>query len=650
MQKIRIDFDNPGLPQHISAVKNDSQSRFFQATLYENGKAYTAPAGASYSIMYRGFGPQNQGWYDTINDGAGKRAACAVSGNVVTCEIARQALQVPGHVSIVLCVTTGKGYMLKSWPIECDCKNDRYDSTVEVQSFFYITQVTNADWNQVIQAWEDLKNTIDPTLSLSGKAADAAKVGEAVNAEATRAKAEEEKNAKGVSQLKEDLGGVGEIIGIETTHSGKFIEIEPSEPILEDTCWSTQGNSVSSKASGTMTAGKFPVIPGDKIKLYGLYNGTTVYPLGIFVDQNNVIISQVGNTDNEATIYGYEQHTLARKEALEAIVPDSAKYVLVNGRNKTSGTLIVCPSKVERYVNGSEQTKVKEIQFSPLYKKKIGFAGDSICYGNGYIGGYAKIIGENNGMTIQNLGIGSTYLEMEVAGSTVITSVNGQRTTWTTLTKGTFDPSLVNFSLSDDYGHIRYAKREWTSKHQYEYTEITQSEWNGADSLYIFRRSIPERVQYFDSDCDYIIMEGGINDVLGGLYLGEVTEGFASELDTHTVLGGAEQMCRNLLERFAGKKLGFILIHKVLQLPFTSPPNADGTQKLYFDKIKEVLNKYSIPVLDLYNESGLNTGMDSFLKYTLATSANSNGDGVHPNEEGYRKFYVPKIEAWLKSL
>jgi hypothetical protein len=201
MQKIRIDFDNPGLPQHISAVENDSQSRFFQATLYENGKAYTAPAGASYSIMYRGFGPQNQGWYDTINDGAGKRAACAVSGNVVTCEIARQALQVPGHVSIVLCVTTGKGYMLKSWPIECDCKNDRYDSTAEIQSFFYITQVSNESWTQAIQAVEELKNTIDPTLSLSGKAADAAKVGEAVNAESERAKGVE-------GQLKEDLSDI----------------------------------------------------------------------------------------------------------------------------------------------------------------------------------------------------------------------------------------------------------------------------------------------------------------------------------------------------------------------------------------------------------------------------------------------------------
>lgn len=206
MQKIRIDFDNPGLPQHISAVENDSQSRFFQATLYENGKAYTAPEGATYSIMYRGFGPQNQGWYDTINDGAGKRAACAVSGNVVTCEIARQALQVPGHVSIVLCVTTGKGYMLKSWPIECDCKNDRYDSTVEIQSFFYVTQISNADWNRVIQALEDLKNTIDPTLSVSGKAADAKATGDAIQgvrddlaSEISRAKAAEAQNATDIS-------------------------------------------------------------------------------------------------------------------------------------------------------------------------------------------------------------------------------------------------------------------------------------------------------------------------------------------------------------------------------------------------------------------------------------------------------------------
>lgn len=230
MQKIRIDFDNPGLPQHISAVENDSQSRFFQAVLYENGKAYTAPEGAAYSIMYRGFGPQNQGWYDTINDGAGKRAACAVSGNVVTCEIARQALQVPGHVSIVLCVTTGKGYMLKSWPIECDCKNDRYDSTVEIQSFFYVTQISNESWTQAIQAVEELKNTIDPTLSLSGKAADAKATGDAIRGvrddlatEISRAKTAEEQNATNISaesaRAKEAEGSLSTKIEEETTRA-----------------------------------------------------------------------------------------------------------------------------------------------------------------------------------------------------------------------------------------------------------------------------------------------------------------------------------------------------------------------------------------------------------------------------------------------
>lgn len=180
MREIKIDFDNPGLPQRLDVVENDAQSRFFKAVLYKDGKAYAAPSGATFSIMYRGFGPQNEGWYDTINDGAGKRAACSVSGNVVTCEIARQALRVPGHVSVVLCVTGSNGYMLHGWPIDCNCRNDNYTGGTSVESFFYITQITNADWTSAIKTWEELKNMIDPTLSLSGKAADAAKVGEAV--------------------------------------------------------------------------------------------------------------------------------------------------------------------------------------------------------------------------------------------------------------------------------------------------------------------------------------------------------------------------------------------------------------------------------------------------------------------------------------
>lgn len=48
---------------------------------------------------------------------------------------------------------------------------------------------------------EDLKNTIDPTLTVSGKAADAAKVRETVNAETERAKGVENQLKEGLNNL-----------------------------------------------------------------------------------------------------------------------------------------------------------------------------------------------------------------------------------------------------------------------------------------------------------------------------------------------------------------------------------------------------------------------------------------------------------------
>ena len=323
MQKIRIDFDNPGLPQHISAVENDSQSRFFQATLYENGKAYTAPEGATYSIMYRGFGPQNQGWYDTINDGAGKRAACAVSGNVVTCEIARQALQVPGHVSIVLCVTTGKGYMLKSWPIECDCKNDRYDSTVEIQSFFYITQVSNADWTQAIQVWENLKDTIDPTLSVSGKAADAAKVGEAVG------------------QVKED---VEEFTGNKKIVYQKDMSISNNPPVKQES------------EAGWESA----LVPcEEKDIFYVKGEGGMTTRLFIVFDKNGKVLFQ-------------SEPSAIQTEFVEVTIPQNGAFLAVNSNYTNIAG--------ETYKNPRLRKEISDLKKALYYKVDAKFSGETSDY------------------------------------------------------------------------------------------------------------------------------------------------------------------------------------------------------------------------------------------------------------------------------
>lgn len=206
MQQVRIDFDNPGLPQSLGVVEGESQSRIFQAALYKSGAAYTAPAGAVYSIMYRGFGPQNQGWYDTIEDGAGKRAACTVSGNVVTCELARQALRVPGHLTVVLCVSDAKGYMLKSWPIMADVRNDGYEDTGEIEMYFNLSGLAGNYLTQLEKAMADAETTRNNLISTS---AQVKKDIDAKAAETLKTIPESYTELDGnVKQLKEDLTNV----------------------------------------------------------------------------------------------------------------------------------------------------------------------------------------------------------------------------------------------------------------------------------------------------------------------------------------------------------------------------------------------------------------------------------------------------------
>ena len=206
MQQVRIDFDNPGLPQSLGVVEGESQSRIFQAALYKSGAAYTAPAGAVYSIMYRGFGPQNQGWYDTIEDGAGKRAACTVSGNVVTCELARQALRVPGHLTVVLCVSDAKGYMLKSWPIMADVRNDGYEDTGEIEMYFNLSGLAGNYLTQLEKAMTDAEATKNNLIATSTQVQ---KDIDAKAAETLKTIPESYTELDGnVKQLKEDLASV----------------------------------------------------------------------------------------------------------------------------------------------------------------------------------------------------------------------------------------------------------------------------------------------------------------------------------------------------------------------------------------------------------------------------------------------------------
>lgn len=683
MQKIRIDFDNPGLPQHISAVENDSQSRFFQATLYENGKAYTAPEGATYSIMYRGFGPQNQGWYDTINDGAGKRAACAVSGNVVTCEIARQALQVPGHVSIVLCVTTGKGYMLKSWPIECDCKNDRYDSTVEIQSFFYVTSVSNASWMQVIQAAEELKNTIDPTLSVSGKAADAAKVGEAVNAEAERAKGVE-------NQIKEDTDKY-----IIKKFKGSVTTSKSPSLVLRYTCQINKGDKVSIKSEYDGTN-----IQKYDIRFYDVSGNIHIIETSVPIDENYTFVA--ADNYSEVSIYsGIDNIVEGVKFTTTVIVYGiilNDIHDLQAKQDVQSTELTNISNKYDKeYVNILDVTKAianKSINADTgaVVDNLTGFwlASDFIhlnantkyyCNGiflNGIFGFYTSkdantFVKSPAGVEVHGLsgldykkgyietGSSEIYFRGSIASemkdSAYISEWVNEYVLHQALPLKDFvhlaaeDSKLkgkkilvIGDSISTDYyGSFQKWVTALIKAHYLPLDTVNNSihatgfvaDAGTAGNDFLSRLKAVENKSSFD----LVIVFGGINDY--SLYKQE------DNIST-TFTDAVDSFFEYLINNYMNARFGVIK-----PMLCNRPGGADDANKikLYADYIATAAKKYAIPVLNMTDESGFNPFITQiYERWSLLPDGQELHDGIHPNEEFERKFMAPQIRHFIDGL
>ena len=218
MQILKMDFQSQSTPPVVPVMQSDAQSRFIGIALYDGGAPYAAPENAAYTVQYHGPGPNNMGWYDTITLSSGTRKAVTVDStnkNIITLELAEQALRVNGNVFINLCVVTSTGYMLHTFPILCRVTGAAYVDPVAVRSFFYVTGITSEQWLAYVTACQDAQNRAeaaaaafqtDPTLSLSGKAADAKATGDAIRgvkddlaAETARAQATEKANADNIA-------------------------------------------------------------------------------------------------------------------------------------------------------------------------------------------------------------------------------------------------------------------------------------------------------------------------------------------------------------------------------------------------------------------------------------------------------------------
>ena len=215
-----------------------------------------------------------------------------------------------------------------------------------------------------------------------------------------------------------------------------------------------------------------------------------------------------------------------------------------------------------------------------LKGKKINFLGDSITEGCGTDLRFDQIIAEKTGAVCRNYGIGGTRIARNKA-----LSVN---------------------PLWDQY--------------------------------------YDSRVDSMDPDADVIVVFGGTNDFGHG----DAMPGTMSDRTVDTFYGALHTLITHLKTRYPLAEIVFITpLHRLNE----NCPDGDGgfkpvgtyaPLKLYVDIIREVCEYYSLPVLDLWKNSGMQPAIPKVQELYIP-------DGLHPCRTGH-EIIANRLLGLLKTL
>lgn len=156
---------------------------------------------------------------------------------------------------------------------------------------------------------------------------------------------------------------------------------------------------------------------------------------------------------------------------------------------------------------------------------------------------------------------------------------------------------------------------------------------------------------------DYVILHGGINDMIGteqgfGVPVGVVppigqiaqTKNLA-DFDTSTFAGGLERYFYLATQYYPEARFGFIINYKTPNFYFSG---MNQSPDAYWDIAKQICDKWQIPYLDLYSgktSAGLSYSED-ILKVSTGTCI---ADGIHLSANGYDTI-TPYIAEWMTTL
>lgn len=158
---------------------------------------------------------------------------------------------------------------------------------------------------------------------------------------------------------------------------------------------------------------------------------------------------------------------------------------------------------------------------------------------------------------------------------------------------------------------------------------------------YVDVNSFGERFDRMDDDADVVVVFGGTNDFGHG----DAPIGSFEDRTNDTFYGACHYLFSGLVKKYLGKPIVIMTpLHRVTEdqqpAPYKDPRAV--SLKVYVDIIREVAEYYSLPVLDLYAQSGLQPKIPEIQQKYIP-------DGLHPNDQG-NAVIAYKLKRFLENL
>lgn len=154
-------------------------------------------------------------------------------------------------------------------------------------------------------------------------------------------------------------------------------------------------------------------------------------------------------------------------------------------------------------------------------------------------------------------------------------------------------------------------------------------------------RSILERVREMKGSYDVILLDGGFNDLFKNVEMGAMTDinNKSGKYNEYTTAGALESICYFLDKNYKDSIKLFVLCHNC---------STRIKQSQYWSLMKNILDKWEIPYVDLSEETELTGDNEEITtQYFRYNAKTKKGDGIHPLAYANMKIYGPIVAEKL---